>query len=84
MPQKWDDEEDNSTPPSSPPSGAVQAVGVPTRRGKFDDEESDSDVLDSWDAAEDSEVEREKAQVAAAKKAKADAEAAANKKSKAQ
>lgn len=41
-------------------------------------------VLDSWDAAEDSEVEREKAQVAAAKKAKADAEAAANKKSKAQ
>ncbi|OBT48642.1 hypothetical protein VE00_00818 [Pseudogymnoascus sp. WSF 3629] len=84
MPQKWDDEEDNSTPPSSPPSGAVQAVGIPTRRGKFDDEESDSDVLDSWDAAEDSEVEREKAQVAAAKKAKADAEAAASKKSKAQ
>ena len=41
-------------------------------------------VLDSWDAAEDSEVEREKAQVAAAKKAKADAEAAASKKSKAQ
>jgi len=38
----------------------------------------------SWDAAEDSEVEREKAQKAAAAKAKADAEAAANKKSKAQ
>ncbi|OBT52338.1 hypothetical protein VE04_06056 [Pseudogymnoascus sp. 24MN13] len=79
-----DDEEDNSTPPSSPPSGAVQAAGVATRRGKFDDEESDSDVLDSWDAAEDSEVEREKAHVAAAKKAKADAAAAASKKSKAQ
>lgn len=41
-------------------------------------------MLDSWDAAEDSEVEREKAKVAAEKKAKADAEAAANKKSKAQ
>lgn len=41
-------------------------------------------VLDSWDAAEDSEVEREKAKVAAAAKAKADAEAAAKKKSKAQ
>lgn len=40
--------------------------------------------MDSWDAAEDSEVEREKAKVAAEKKAKADAEAAANKKSKAQ
>jgi translation initiation factor 3 subunit J len=40
--------------------------------------------LESWDAAEDSEVEREKAKVAAAKKAKDDAEAAANKKSKAQ
>jgi translation initiation factor 3 subunit J len=41
-------------------------------------------LLDSWDAAEDSEVEREKAKVAAEKKAKADAEAAANKKSKSQ
>lgn len=41
-------------------------------------------MLDSWDAAEDSEVEREKAKVAAEKKAVADAEAAANKKSKAQ
>ncbi len=41
-------------------------------------------VLDSWSAAEDSDVEREKAKVAAEKKAKADAEAAANKKSKAQ
>lgn len=41
-------------------------------------------VLDSWDAAEDSEVEREKAKKAAEAKAKADAEAAANKKTKAQ
>ncbi|KAI6085461.1 translation initiation factor eIF3 subunit [Hypoxylon rubiginosum] len=82
MPPKkqWDDEEEESgsTPPSSPPAGAL-------RRSKFDDEEGeDSDVLDSWDAAEDSEVEREKAKKAAEAKAKADAEAAANKKSKAQ
>ncbi|CAJ2501162.1 Uu.00g040150.m01.CDS01 [Anthostomella pinea] len=80
MPAKkqWDDEEsDSSTPPSSPPAGAL--------RRKFDDEEeNDSDVLDSWDAAEDSEVEREKTKKAAEAKAKADAEAAANKKSKAQ
>ena len=41
-------------------------------------------VLDSWSAAEDSEVEREKTKKAAEAKAKADAEAAANKKSKAQ
>ncbi|KAE8349134.1 eukaryotic translation initiation factor 3 subunit J, partial [Aspergillus coremiiformis] len=41
-------------------------------------------VLDSWDAAEDSEVEREKAAKAAEAKAKAEAEAAANKKSKTQ
>lgn len=41
-------------------------------------------VLDSWDAAEDSEVEREKAKKAAETKARADAEAAANKKSKKQ
>ncbi|KAK0516290.1 hypothetical protein JMJ35_000893 [Cladonia borealis] len=54
------------------------------RRSKFDDEEEDSDVLESWDAAEDSEVEREKAKKAVELKAKADAEAAANKKSKAQ
>jgi len=79
MPEKWDEEEDSSTPPSSPPTAAVTS-----RRTKFDDEEDDSDVLDSWDAAEDSEVEREKAKVAAEKQAKADAEAAANKKSKAQ
>ena len=41
-------------------------------------------VIDDWDAAEDSEVEREKAKKAAEAKAKADAEAAANKKSKKQ
>ncbi|CAL3964293.1 unnamed protein product [Diplocarpon coronariae] len=78
MPDKWDEEEDSSTPPSSPPTAAG------TTRRKFDDEEDDSDVLESWDAAEDSEVEREKAKAAAQRKAIADAEAAANKKSKAQ
>lgn len=41
-------------------------------------------VVDSWDAAEDSDAEREKAKKAAEAKAKADAEAAANKKSKSQ
>ncbi|KAI9797011.1 MAG: Translation initiation factor 3 subunit J component [Piccolia ochrophora] len=75
---RWDDE-DESTPPSSPPAPAA----IP-RRSKFDDEEDDSDVLESWDAAEDSEAEAEKARQAAARKAQADAEAAANKKSKAQ
>ncbi|ROT39821.1 translation initiation factor eIF3 subunit [Sodiomyces alkalinus F11] len=74
----WDEEEsDSSSAPNSPPVVAV--------RRKFDDEEGeDSDVLDSWDAAEDSEVEREKAKKAAEAKAKAEAEAKANKKSKAQ
>lgn len=41
-------------------------------------------MLDSWDAAEDSEVEREKAKKAAEAKAKAEAEAKASKKSKTQ
>ncbi|KAL5363795.1 eukaryotic translation initiation factor 3 subunit J [Aspergillus floccosus] len=70
-PSKWDDEEESTSPPPV------------TYRRKFDDEEED-DVLDSWDAAEDSEVEREKAAKAAEAKAKAEAEAAAKKKSKAQ
>ncbi|EAW11165.1 eukaryotic translation initiation factor 3 subunit J [Aspergillus clavatus NRRL 1] len=70
-PSKWDDEEESVSPPP-----------VVNRR-KFDDEE-DEEVLDSWDAAEDSEVEREKAAKAAEAKAKAEAEAAAKKKSKAQ
>jgi len=43
-----------------------------------------SQVLESWDAAEDSEVEREKAKKAAEAKAKAEALAKANHKSKAQ
>ncbi|KAI1847439.1 hypothetical protein JX266_006664 [Neoarthrinium moseri] len=79
--KQWDEEESDAstTPPSSPPAGVVR------RGNKFDDEEGeDSDVLDSWDAAEDSEVEREKAKKAAEAKAKADAEAAAAKKSKKQ
>jgi len=71
-----DDDSDSSTPPSSPPLIA--------RRSKFEDEEDDSDVLESWDAAEDSEVEREKVKKAAEAKAKAEAEAKANHKSKSQ
>ncbi|KMU88780.1 hypothetical protein CIHG_06448 [Coccidioides immitis H538.4] len=74
-PSKWDDEEE-STPPSTPPPFVA--------RRKFDDEEDSDEVLDSWDAAEDSEVEREKEAKAAAAKAKAEAEAAAQRKSKAQ
>lgn len=54
------------------------------RRGKFDDEEDEGEVLDSWDAAEDSEVEREKAKKAAEAKAKAEEEAKKNHKSKSQ
>ncbi|KAJ4411199.1 Translation initiation factor 3 subunit J component [Didymella pomorum] len=74
-PGKWDDEESGSDSGSPAP--------VIARRGKFDDEEED-DVLDSWDAAEDSEVEREKAKKAADAKAKAEAEARANHKTKAE
>ncbi|PFH63355.1 hypothetical protein XA68_13812 [Ophiocordyceps unilateralis] len=76
-PKQWDGESESSTPPSSPPITAA-------RRRQFDDEEGDSDVIDSWDAAEDSEVEREKARKAAEAKAKAAADEAANKKSKTQ
>ncbi|KAH7559992.1 hypothetical protein BM1_03626 [Bipolaris maydis] len=83
-PGKWgpfahnvpDDEEGSSGPPSP-------TVAPIARRSKFEDEE-DEDVLESWDAAEDSEVEREKAKKAAEAKAKAEAEAKANHKSKAQ
>jgi len=74
----WDDDESSSSGDESP----APAVVAP-RRGKFDDEEED-DVLDSWDAAEDSEEEREKAKKAAEAKAKADALAKANHKSKSQ
>lgn len=77
-PGKWDDEDEESSTPSSPTQAPI------ARRSKFDDEEDDDDVLESWDAAEDSEVEREKAKKAAEAKAKAEAEAKANKKSKAQ
>jgi translation initiation factor 3 subunit J len=75
-PTSWDDEDSDSTPPSSP-----QVVAA---RRKFDDEEDDSDVVESWDAAEDSEEEREKAKKAAEAKAKADAAAKASHKSKSQ
>ncbi|KAA8576370.1 hypothetical protein EYC84_006503 [Monilinia fructicola] len=74
MPDKWD-EESSSEEAAEP----TPAQNVSTRR-KFDDEEDNEDVLDSWSAAEDSEVEREKAKVEAERKAKADALAAANKK----
>ncbi|WYZ42873.1 hypothetical protein EsH8_VI_000572 [Colletotrichum jinshuiense] len=79
-PKKWDEEEsgDESSGSSSPAVGAI-----PIRR-KFEDEEDDDDVLDSWDAAEDSEVEREKAKKAEEAKAKALEEAKKNKKSKAE
>lgn len=80
--KRWDEEEEESSSGSEAPA---TAAGAARRNKKFDDEEAeDSDVLDSWDAAEDSEVEREKARKAAEAKAKAEAEAAANKKSKAQ
>ncbi|KAL9092428.1 MAG: hypothetical protein Q9159_000775 [Coniocarpon cinnabarinum] len=75
----WDDSDDESTPPSSPPPAAAAP-----RQRKFDDEEDDSDVLESWDAAEDSDAEREKAKAAAEAKARSDAQAQANKKSKSQ
>ena len=41
----WEEEESDSSEGSSAP--------VIQRRGKFDDEEDDSDVVESWDAAED-------------------------------
>ncbi|KAF2720263.1 eukaryotic translation initiation factor 3 subunit J [Polychaeton citri CBS 116435] len=74
-PASWDDEESGSSAPSSPP--------VIARRSKFEDEEDD-DVLDSWDAGDDSDAEREKAKKAEEAKAKADAEAKKNHKSKSQ
>ncbi|KAF2259168.1 translation initiation factor eIF3 subunit [Lojkania enalia] len=77
-PSKWDEEDDDSTPPSSPPAPIA-------RRSKFDDEEEDDDdVLESWDAAEDSEVEREKAKKAEEAQLKAEAEKKANHKTKSQ
>ncbi|KAL9112497.1 MAG: hypothetical protein Q9227_003339 [Pyrenula ochraceoflavens] len=78
-PPKWDEEDEET----SSGSEAEDSPPVAARR-KFDDEEDSDEVLDSWDAAEDSEAEREKAKQAAEAKAKADAAAAANKKSKAQ
>ncbi|KAK5652071.1 hypothetical protein OQA88_10847 [Cercophora sp. LCS_1] len=80
--KRWEEEEEDS---SSSGTESPTTTAAPVSRRKFDDEEAeDSDVLDSWDAAEDSEVEREKAKKASEAKAKAEAEAAANKKSKAQ
>lgn len=75
MADKWK-EDDSSTSLSSSPAAPVSS------RRKFDDEGEDDDILDNWDAAEDSEVEREKARVAEERKAKAEAEILAKKKSK--
>ncbi|KAL8854231.1 MAG: hypothetical protein Q9221_000945 [Calogaya cf. arnoldii] len=71
---------------SSDDEGSTSSGSEPVipRRSKFDDEEDDSDVVDDWEGAEDSEAEAEKAKKAAEAKVKADAEAAKNKKSKAQ
>ncbi|KAK7416099.1 Translation initiation factor 3 subunit J component [Neonectria punicea] len=74
-PKQWDEEDSDSDSSSSSP--AVSAV-APVARRKFDDEEDDSDVLESWDA-DDSEVEREKAKKEEAAKAEAAAKAAAKK-----
>ncbi|KAL8703292.1 MAG: hypothetical protein Q9201_003533 [Fulgogasparrea decipioides] len=73
--------EPESTDEESTSSGSEPVI---PRRSKFEDEEDDSDVVEDWDAAEDSEAEAEKAKKAAEAKAKADAEAAKNKKSKSQ
>ncbi|KPM40010.1 hypothetical protein AK830_g6577 [Neonectria ditissima] len=74
-PKQWDEEDSDSDSSSSSP--AVSGV-APVARRKFDDEEDDSDVLESWDA-DDSEVEREKAKKEAEAKAEAAAKAAAKK-----
>ncbi|KAL6896253.1 translation initiation factor eIF3 subunit [Trichoderma longibrachiatum] len=79
-PKKWDDEESDGGNESAPSSPIITGA----RRRQFGDEEDDGDVLDSWDAAEDSEVEREKARKAAEAKEKAAAAAAAAKKPKSQ
>ncbi|TQV95994.1 hypothetical protein V2A60_001155 [Cordyceps javanica] len=76
--KQWDDEDSESDTPSTSP------VATAPRRRQFDDEEDDDDVLDSWDAAEDSEVEREKARKATEAKEKKAVEDAANKKTKLQ
>lgn len=64
-----------SAPPTTP---------LPTVRNESHILICATQVLESWDAAEDSEVEREKAKKAADAKAKAEAEAKANHKSKSQ
>ncbi|KUJ22397.1 translation initiation factor eIF3 subunit [Mollisia scopiformis] len=79
MPEKWDESEEDSSSASSP---ALKPT-IATRR-KFGDEEDSDDVLEAWDEAEDSEVEREKAKKETEKKALAEAQAALNKKTKAQ
>lgn len=77
-PASWEDEDSDSSSGSGSDSSSAPSPQIVARRGKFDDEEEDDDVLESWDAAEDSEVEREKAKKAAEAKAKADAAAKAS------
>jgi translation initiation factor 3 subunit J len=75
---------DESSEEDSSDDEPVAAPKVAPARKKFDDEEDSEDTPDDWENEEDSEVEREKAKKAAEAKAIADAEAAKNKKSKAQ
>ncbi|KAI5819466.1 eukaryotic translation initiation factor 3 subunit J [Pyronema omphalodes] len=75
-PKKFDDEEESED--------EVRPTTLAPKKKWDDEEESDDDVLDSWDAAEDSEVEREKEAKKAAAAEKAAAEALANKKSTAE
>ncbi|KAH8147447.1 uncharacterized protein LAJ45_08603 [Morchella importuna] len=51
---KWDDEAESS---EEEVAGTVPRIAP---KKKWDDEEDDDDVLDSWDAADDSEEERKK------------------------
>ncbi|KUI68906.1 Eukaryotic translation initiation factor 3 subunit J [Cytospora mali] len=98
MPGNWDDEEASDA--SSSPEETTKVVVAGRRKFDDEEDEDEvrfqlpniaqpspaqpGSVLDSWDAAEDSEVEREKAKKAEEAKAKAEAEAKASKKSKAQ
>ncbi|RPA78850.1 translation initiation factor eIF3 subunit [Ascobolus immersus RN42] len=73
MPGNWDEESSGDEAPATRIANPIVKA-----RSKWEDEESDNEVLDSWDA-EDSEAEREKEE----KAKKAAEEAAANRKSKA-
>lgn len=78
-PKQWDEEEESSEEEEDTPIIVTLAP-----KKKWDDEEEEEDILDSWDAAEDSEAEREKEAKKKAAAEKAAAEEAANKKSSAE